>query len=140
MWRSHGPSSRQRFPDRPGGRGSPEQQEFSLVIVHIVTIQEPSNRALRKRQPRTLRQRPEPKPRLGLLGQLRRTEQPWGPGVATDINNLAVSGEDPVGEKVLPKERPDVFDRVQFGRIGRQDQERSILGYGQVQTSTRQPL
>jgi hypothetical protein len=42
------------------------------------------------------------------------------------IENVGVGREDPVGEPVLPHKLPDVLDRVQLGRLGRQRHQGDI--------------
>jgi hypothetical protein len=44
-------------------------------------------------------------------------------------DDVVVSLEDPVREAVVAEELPDVLDRVQLGRPGRQGQERDVSGH-----------
>jgi hypothetical protein len=41
------------------------------------------------------------------------------PGEAAMVENISVRGEDPVGEPVISDELPDVFNRIEFGRLCR---------------------
>lgn len=43
------------------------------------------------------------------------------------VDDVVVVGEDAVGERVVAHELPDVLDGVQFGRVGRQEEQRDIL-------------
>ena len=54
------------------------------------------------------------------------------PGEAAMVENILVRGEDPVGDPVISDELPDVFDRIEFGRLCRQGQQRDVLGYGEL--------
>ena len=42
------------------------------------------------------------------------------PGIAAVVEDIRVGLEDPVREPVVADELPDVFDRVELGRSGRQ--------------------
>jgi hypothetical protein len=48
------------------------------------------------------------------------------PGGAAVSDDVVVAGEDAVREMVVAQELPDVLDRVQLGRAGRQRQERDV--------------
>jgi len=50
------------------------------------------------------------------------------PGVATGLDDVVVGFEDAVGELVLAQVLPDVFGRVEFGRIGRQADQGEVFG------------
>ena len=41
------------------------------------------------------------------------------PGVAAESDDLVVGGKEPVGQPVVARELPDVFERVEFGGAGR---------------------
>jgi hypothetical protein len=45
------------------------------------------------------------------------------------VDDVVVTGEDPVGEPVIADELPDVLLRVQFRGAGRQRQQRDIGGH-----------
>lgn len=53
------------------------------------------------------------------------------PGVAASVEDCFVGVEDAVAEIISPKELPDVFDRVEFGAIGRQSEQADIVGQPQ---------
>jgi hypothetical protein len=57
----------------------------------------------------------------GLVGEL-------VPGVTAVVEDVVVGAEDPVGEPVVADELPDVFDRVEFGRFGRQRHQGDVVG------------
>src|SRR5215210_6552562 len=50
------------------------------------------------------------------------------PSFTAVIEEVAVGGEDPVGEPVLAHELPDVLDRVQLRGFGGQRHERDVVG------------
>jgi len=50
------------------------------------------------------------------------------PGKAAVIDDVVVGLEDAVGEPVVADELPDVFDRVEFGRLRRQWHQGDIVG------------
>src|SRR5713226_3609822 len=50
------------------------------------------------------------------------------PGVAAVVEDIVVRPEDAVGDPVVANELPDVFDRVEFGRFGRQRQQGDVGG------------
>jgi hypothetical protein len=50
------------------------------------------------------------------------------PGIAAVIEDVVVGAEDAVGEPVVADELPDVFDRVEFGRFGRQRSRVMLAG------------
>ena len=50
------------------------------------------------------------------------------PGVAAVVEDIVVGCEDSVREPVVADELPDVLDRVELGRPGRQRQESDIFG------------
>ena len=52
------------------------------------------------------------------------------PGVAAGVEDGVVVIEDAVREPVLAEVLPDVLDRVQFGRSGRQEEDGEVLGTG----------
>ena len=54
------------------------------------------------------------------------------PGLASGGDDRFVTAEDPVREFVLAKKLPDVLDRVQFGGLGRQRQQREVFRYAQL--------
>lgn len=54
------------------------------------------------------------------------------PGMAAQGDDLVVGLEDTVGEPVLADELPDVFDRVEFRRAGRQGQDGDVVRHGQL--------
>ncbi len=49
------------------------------------------------------------------------------PGLAAEGEDFVIGFEDPVGEPVVAHELPDVLDRVQFGRSGRQWQQGYVV-------------
>lgn len=49
------------------------------------------------------------------------------PGLAGQVEELVIAGEDTVGEEIVAHELPKVFDRVQLGRFWRQRQEGDVL-------------
>lgn len=49
------------------------------------------------------------------------------PGVATSIDDGFVIVEDAVAELVLTQVLPDVLDRIEFGRIGRQLEQADVV-------------
>lgn len=48
------------------------------------------------------------------------------PGAAAGVEDGLVVGEDPVGEPRLAKVLPDVLNRIEFGRLGRQGYQRDV--------------
>jgi len=48
------------------------------------------------------------------------------------IENVLIVGEDPVGEPIVAHILPDVLDGVEFGRLGRQRDERYVFRHGQL--------
>ena len=54
------------------------------------------------------------------------------PGIAAGIDDLGGIGEDAVGEAVVPEVEPEALDRVQLGRIGRQEHQAEIGRHHQV--------
>ncbi len=50
------------------------------------------------------------------------------PGVAAVIEDVVIGAEDAVGEPVVAHELPDIFDRVEFGRFGRQRHQGDVVG------------
>lgn len=54
------------------------------------------------------------------------------PSAATRFDDSLVSFEDPIGEMVLAKKLPDVFDGIEFGTIGRKEQEAYVVRYQQL--------
>ena len=50
------------------------------------------------------------------------------PGVATVLKDVVVGPEDTIGEPVVAHELPDIFDRVEFGRLGRQRHQGDVVG------------
>ena len=70
---------------------------------------------------------------MGPLAQSQRHDAPrlideLVPGVAAVVEDVVAGAEDAVGEPVLPHELPDVFDRVELGRLGRQRQQGDVVG------------
>jgi hypothetical protein len=53
------------------------------------------------------------------------------PGVTAGIEDGLVSVVDPVAELISPEELPDVFDRVEFGAVGRQLEQADVVGQAQ---------
>ncbi len=52
----------------------------------------------------------------------------FSPGLACGVDDGVVSFEDTVGKPVLAQILPDVLDRVQFRRAGRQEDQRHVPG------------
>ena len=52
--------------------------------------------------------------------------------MAAQGDDLVVGFEDTVGEPVLADELPDVFDRIEFRRAGRQGQDGDVVRHGQL--------
>jgi hypothetical protein len=50
------------------------------------------------------------------------------PCCAAGVDDCVV---DAIAEEVLPQELPDVLDRIEFWRIGRQVQQADVVGYAQ---------
>ena len=50
------------------------------------------------------------------------------PGMAAVIEDVVVVSEDAVGEPVVAQELPDVPDRVEFRRSGRERQQGGVVG------------
>ena len=48
------------------------------------------------------------------------------------IEDVFVVGENPVGEPIIAHVLPDVLDGVEFGRLGRQRDERYVFRHGQL--------
>ena len=63
---------------------------------------------------------------------LQRLIEEFVPSVATVIDAIVVGLEDAVGEPVIAHELPDVFVRVEFGRSGRQGDDRDVGGNGEL--------
>ena len=68
---------------------------------------------------------------MGPFAQSDRHDAPWlfdeaVPSKAAVIEDVLIGFEDAVGEPVVAHELPDVFDRVEFWRAGRQFHERDI--------------
>ena len=59
------------------------------------------------------------------------------PGQAAVIEDIVVAEEDAVGQPVVAHELPDGFDRVEFGTLGREGDEREIAG--DVELAGRMP-
>ena len=53
------------------------------------------------------------------------------PGVAAGVDDGLVAGEDQSVEEVMPEELPQIFDRVEFRAVGRQRQQREVVGDAQ---------
>ena len=51
-----------------------------------------------------------------------------GPCPATSVDDVFVGVVDPCIEKVVPEELEEIFDRVQFWLIGRQEEEGDVVG------------
>jgi hypothetical protein len=54
------------------------------------------------------------------------------PSVASLVDNIVVAFEDCDREFVTAQIFPDVFDRVEFGRVGRQGNKRDVVRNGEV--------
>ena len=54
------------------------------------------------------------------------------PGVAAMVDDVVVGVKDAVREPVIAHELPDVFDRVQFGRAGRQQDNGDVVRDGEL--------
>lgn len=54
------------------------------------------------------------------------------PGLAAEGDDFLVGIEDAVGEPVLAHELPDVLDRIELGRPGRQGHEGHVVGHTQL--------
>ncbi len=54
------------------------------------------------------------------------------PGVAAEGDDVVIGPKDPVGEPVLAHELPQVLDRVQLWRSGREEQEGDVVGHRQL--------
>jgi len=52
--------------------------------------------------------------------------------MAAVVEQVIIGYEDPVGEPVVAHELPEVFDRVQFGALGRQRHEGDVGGHGEA--------
>lgn len=66
------------------------------------------------------------------VSQPDRHDAPWliddgVPGLAAQVEELVIGGEDAVGEEIVAHELPEVFDRVQLGRFWRERQEGDVL-------------
>ncbi len=48
------------------------------------------------------------------------------PSIAAVVEDVGVGGEDPVRQLVVAHELPDVLDRGQLGRLGREREERDV--------------
>lgn len=53
------------------------------------------------------------------------------PRLAAVIDDVLLGAEDPVRQPVVAHELPDVLDRVQLGRAGRQGQQGDVVGHGE---------
>src|SRR5260370_4711827 len=67
------------------------------------------------------------------IAQADRHDGPWlvdelVPGEAAVCEDVVVGAEDAVGEPVVAHELPDVFDRVEFGRLRRQRHQGDVVG------------
>jgi hypothetical protein len=48
------------------------------------------------------------------------------PGIAAVLEDVLVGAEDAIGEPVVADELPDVFDRIEFGRLWRQRHQGNV--------------
>ena len=53
------------------------------------------------------------------------------PSIATSLDDVVVAFPDAPAEFVAAEILPDVLDRIEFGRIGRQVKQGDVFGYGQ---------
>ena len=54
------------------------------------------------------------------------------PSVATGVDDVLVGVIEAVGELVFAKLFPDVLDRIEFGRVERQDQRGDVVRHGHL--------
>ena len=58
-------------------------------------------------------------------------EQPI-PGVGAAVDDLAGSLENAVREAIVSEMQPEPLDRVEFGRIGRQEDQAKVFRYDEI--------
>ena len=54
------------------------------------------------------------------------------PSVATVVEDVGIGSKDAVSEPVVPHELPEVLDRVEFGRAGREGHQGDVVRHGQL--------
>ena len=62
---------------------------------------------------------------------MRLSEQPI-PSVTTGVDDLARSLENAVRERIVSEMQPEPLDRVEFGRVGRQEDEAEVSGHDEI--------